>query len=352
MKKIIFAASFLVLIVAGNAQGSFSLTEGVPSMQYSLPRTELVFTVEIEKKTEKPGIFASHAQRYLGGSRIVQEEKIAYSFKGVTMQPRAIPDPARRFSFVPTVGGSLNKLVVDEQGILLGLNIPMATQLNETKREVNVVQELPVTNYAGLLPLTREFMMAGTQAKLAEGAASQIYDIRASRLALLAGDMDKTPDAETLKIMLKGLDQKERELTELFIGSTLTETEYHVIAVIPEKDKLRDILFRLSAKRGVVAKDDLGGEPFHVTYLPERIPMNAADADATKRRTADPIGLYTVVPAQTMIRVGDGVRTFFESSLYIPQLGEITGMSESVLKTPQIRITIHPETGRLLKIDF
>lgn len=195
-------------------------------------------------------------------------------------------------------------------------------------------------------------MMAGTQAKLAEGAASQIYDIRASRLALLAGDMDKTPDAETLKVMLIGLDQKERELTELFIGSTLSETEYHVVSVIPEKDKLRDILFRLSAKRGVVAKDDLGGEPFHVTYLPERIPVNPADADATRRRTADPIGLFTVVPAQTVVRVGDGVKSFLERNLYIPQLGEITGLSESVLKTAQIRVTVHPETGRLLKIDF
>jgi hypothetical protein len=352
MKRIIFAACILALVVAGNAQGSFSLTEGVPSMQYSLPRTELVFAVEIEKRTEKPGVFASFAQRFLGATKIIQDEKVAYSFKGISLNPKTIPDPARRYGFVPAAGGSLNKLVVDEQGILLGLNIPVPVPVNEVKKEVSVVSDIPVTNFAGLLPLTREFMMAGTQAKLAEGAASQIYDIRASRLALLAGDMDKTPDAETMKVMLKGLDQKERELTELFIGTTLIETEIHAVSVIPEKDKLRDILFRLSAKRGVVAKDDLGGEPFHVTYLPERIPVNAADADATKRRAADPIGLFTVVPAQTLVRVGDGVKTFLERSLYIPQLGEITGLSESVLKTPQIRVSVHPETGRLLKIDF
>lgn len=352
MKKFFFAVSLMVISTIGSSQGSFSLTEGVPSMQYSLPRTELVFTVEIEKRTEKPGVFASYAQRFLGATKIIQEEKTTFHFKGISMKPRAIPDPTRRYAFVPVVGGSLNKLVVDEQGILLGLNIPVPVQVSESNKEVILNREIPVTNFAGLLPLTREFMMAGTQAKLAEGAASQIYDIRASRLALLAGDMDKTPDAETLKVMLIGLDQKERELTELFIGSTLSETEYHVVSVIPEKDKLRDILFRLSAKRGVVAKDDLGGEPFHVTYLPERIPVNPADADATRRRTADPIGLFTVVPAQTVVRVGDGVKSFLERNLYIPQLGEITGLSESVLKTAQIRVTVHPETGRLLKIDF
>jgi hypothetical protein len=352
MKRVFFAVCVLIAFSFSNAQGSFSLTEGVPSMHYSLPRTELVFTVEIEKRTEKPGVFASFAQRYLGATRIVQEERTTYTFKSISLRPKTVPDPARRYSFIPATGGSLNKLVVDEQGILLGLNIPMPVQVNEIKKEVRQEQEIPVTNYAGLLPLTREFMMAGTQAKLAEGAASQIYDIRASRLALLAGDMDKTPDSETLKVMLRGLDQKERELTELFIGSINIETETQTVSVIPEKDKLRDIIFRLSAKRGIVAKDDLGGEPFHVTYLPERIPVNPADADATRRRTADPIGLFTVIPAQTLVRVGDGVRTFLERSMYIPQLGEVTGLSESVLKTPQIRVSVHPDTGRLLKIDF
>lgn len=342
----------LVLIACGFTQGSFVLTEGVPSMHYSLPRTELVFTVEIAKRTEKPGVFASFAQRFLGTTKIIQEESVHYGFAGISLLSRAIPDPVRRYSFVPAPGGSLNKLVVDEQGILLGVNIPMPVQVNEIKREIKTDEYIPVTNYAGLLPLTREFMMAGTQAKLAEGAASQIYDIRASRLAMLAGDMDKIPDSESMKLMLKGLDQKERELTELFIGSTIVETETHIVTVIPEKDKLREVLFRLSAKRGLVAKDDLGGEPYHITYLPERFPVNAADADATRRRTADPIGLFTVVPAQTLVRVGDGVRIFLERNMFIPQLGEITGLSESVLKTPQIKITVHPETGRLLKIDF
>lgn len=355
MKKLIFAGLFLVIATGISAQGGFALTEGVPAMLYSLPKTELRFEIEVEKRTEKPGVFFTQAQRFLGTSRVITEEKTVYTLKSIRLTTHTVPDPARRFAFTPVAGSPLNRLVVDELGILCGVNVQ--PELRSAKIHVPAQKaashEIPVTNYAGLLPLTREFFVQGTAARLAEGAASQIYDIRASRLNLLVGDMDKMPSEESLKIMLHGLNEKEKELTELFIGSVNIETEKHIITIVPEKDKMRDVLFRLSSIRGVVAKDDLGGEPFHITFLPERIPVLPVETDSRNRRvTPEAPGLFTVLPAHTQIRVTDGVNTLLEEMHFIPQLGELTSLPESVLKTTNIKLYIHRETGRLLRMDF
>lgn len=352
MKKIGFLSLLLAAFIHLHAQGGFTLTEGVPSLVYSLPKTELRFEVWVERRTETPGIFFTQAQRYLGTNKIITEEKTTYTLKSVEMLPHTLPDPNRRFLITPTAGAPINRIVVDEQGILYGFNIPKEDVQSQSASEKSMSSEPLVVSKSELLPLTREFMIAGTSAKLAEGAAAQIYDIRASRLNLLSGDMENFPSHESIQLMLRGLDQKESELTALFVGSVTVELEKHVISFIPEKDKLRDVLFRLSSLRGLVAKDDLGGEPFHLTLLPERIPVQALEVEAKPRRTVDPIGLYTVIPAKTQVRLTDGVNTLLEQTLFIPQLGELTGISETMLRTPQLKIKIHKDSGRLLKMDF
>lgn len=355
MKKLIFAGLFLLFTKGLLAQGDLTLVEGVPAMMYSLPKTELKFEVVVERRTEKPGVFASQAQLFLGATRVINQERTFYTLKSIRLTTKTVPDLARRFAFAPHAGSPINKLVVDELGILNGVNVQpevRKVQLEKTVARLDN-KEIDVANYAGLLPLTREFFMPGTAARLAEGAATQIYDIRASRLNLLVGDLNKIPNEESLRIMLNGLNQKEKELTELFIGSVNVETETHIITFVPEKNTTRDVLFRLSSVRGVVAKDDLGGEPFHITISPESIPvLPVAPVSRNRRAVPDPPGIFIVSPAYTHIRVTDGVNTFLDEMHFIPQLGELTSLPESVLKTPNLKLHIHRDTGRLLRMEF
>ena len=345
MNRLILISLVLILFQTSNAQTAFSLTEGSPALVYALPKTVLNFEVEVEKTVEKPGVFYLYSQRYLATDRVVLEEKTSYRVKGIRMSTSTVPDLNRRFSIVPVANSALNHLVVNSQGILCGVNV----DIQQADRKMNASKSFETAMTAkNILPLTQEYMMAGSTAKLAEGAAKQIYDIRESRLNILMGEMDQLPaDGEALKLMLNGLDRQEKELTELFIGSVVTETSFHQVTITPDRNQLEDVLFRLSANRGFVPKDDLSGTPFYYNINPEKIQLQAPDPKSKPVK----IGLQTVLPAQTTVTVTDGVKTLLENTLDIPQFGELVPLPESLFKSQKVKVQVDVETGRLLKLE-
>jgi hypothetical protein len=348
MKKLLLIALMFTGMQISKAQSSFALTDGTPALVYTLPKTALCFEVTVEKVVEKPGIFYLYSQRYLATDKVVAEEKTTFNVRGVKVTTSPVPDISRRFSVTPAEKSALKNIMVNEQGILCGVNIPEEKKTIEIKKEIIRKESVQKTGSGDILPLTQEYMMAGSTAKLAEGAAKLIYSIRESRINILTGEMDHLPsDGEALKLMLSGLDNKEKELTELFTGTRISETTTHHVTIIPDSTNLETVLFRLSAKRGFVDKDDMGGEPFYISMSPEKIQVKAADPKAKPVV----IGLYTVLPAQTSVKVSDGVNTLLEKNFYMPQFGELMALSESLFKSQKVRVKVDVETGRLLTIE-
>lgn len=345
MKKSTLFGWLVAVAASATAQSSLSLVEGVPALVYSLPATELVFEVEIEKTVEQPGVFYQYSQRYLATSKVVTEESVNYQLRSVRMNTQTVADTARRFAVSPQL---LKGLVVNEKGILVGVNVPGPRKVVKQEREVIRRQEQPAPRPEGMLPLNQEYMMAGSTAKMAEGAAYQIYALRESRINLLSGEMDHMPaDGEALKLMLQGIDRQERELTELFIGSVRTELIRHRVTLVPDTAELEKVLFRLSAKRGLVDNDDLGGEPYYVVLEPEIItPQPQYDL---KAKPVIPV-LYSVLPALTTVEVSDGVRTLLSQKTELPQFGVLLPYDIALLKSKVFSMELDPATGRLLKI--
>ena len=340
MKKLIIISLLFVGITGIHAQSAFALADGVPALVYALPKTNLCFEIEVETTVEKPGVFYLYSQRYLATSQVVMEEKTTSKVKAVSMKTVTVPDVNRRFAIEPMAKSPLNGIVVNEQGILCGVNItpssPTIADIKQQKQEITKSE-------TDLLPLTQEYMMAGSTAKMAEGAAKQIYDIRASRLNLLSGEMDQLPDGEALKTMLCGLDAKEKELTELFVGSVRKNTKVYKLNLSPDNIVSNEVLFRLSATRGVVAKDDLSGEPYFISITPEKIQMQERDPKAKVEKA----GLYTVLPALTTVTVSDGVNLVLQQTIQMPQFGQLVTLPESLLRTPGIKIIVDVPTGRI-----
>lgn len=347
MKKLLL---LLLVITALQTNKAQTLTEGSPALVYALPKTELNFEVIVEKVVEKPGVFYLYSERFLATDKVIVEEKTSYQVKSIKMMSRPMPDITRRYSYLPTEKSVLKNLVVNEQGILCGVNIP------SEKKAVDVKRLQPPSSYIipstmiskDILPLTQEYMMAGSTAKLAEGAAKQIYDLRASRISLLTGEMDQLPkDGEALKMMLSGLDRQEKTLSELFVGSRTTEITTHYLPVIPEAAKQDEVFFRLSEKRGLVDKDDMGGAPYFITIAPDDLQVQAANPKAKSVK----VGLYTILPAQTTIKITDGIKTLLEKSILMPQFGALIPLPEDLFKSPKVSVKVDVATGRLLSIE-
>lgn len=342
----------LVLTILVSAQVLFSLTDGECAIVYALPKTELCIEVQIEKVTQKPGMFYRYSERYLATDKVITIEKTTCSLKRITVKTRAVADPNRTYKYVCASEKNSQpiRLSVNAQGLLCGVNVPVVSNSKSSS-----VVNLPKTDNSpvqSLLPLGEEYMMAGSEAKLAEGAAKQIYRIRESRVGLLTADVEKLPaDGASFASMLDGLNKMERELTELFVGKTDTEAQTQTIYLIPDSARINQVIFRLSALRGIVSSDDLSGTPYYISIYPTIIRSTTPDPKAKKDKVGKEKSiLYTILPASTQILIGDGIKNYFSGQFFIPQFGKVISLSEEFLNHKDMKITVDPQTGRLLEI--
>lgn len=291
-------------------------------------------------------MFYRYSERYLATSKVITEEKTTYKFMGVSVKTRAVADPNRTYAVVPLKNSEISHLSVNKNGILCGINVVCEPDFT-TPFATNKPADIDVTT-SNLLPLGEEYMMAGSEAKLAEGAAKQIYRIRESRLGILTADVEKLPaDGASFKSTMDGLNKMESELTELFVGKTTKEILNQQVYLTPTTALNNEVLFRLSAFAGVVPTSDLSGTPYYISIVPTSIPVAPADPKAKKEIAA----LHYIQPASSMVTIGDGVNTFYNNKFDIPQLGTVIPLSEEFLKQPKVKVKIDSQTGRLLSVE-
>jgi len=344
MKKLLFLSTLLAISLIAKAQAPFSLSEGESALVYSLPKTVFCIEVQTEKVTQKPGVFYRYSERYLATSKVITEEKTTYKLKGISVKALATADPARTYAITPNSSLQTSRLSVNSQGILCGINVPVETESTPAK----VCDAVKIENSPkdALLPLGEEYMMAGSEAKLAEGAAKQIYHIREGRMGLLTADVDKLPaDGESLKVMLEGMNRQENKLTELFVGQTISEVQTQTIYLTPTAAINNDVLFRLSTLKGMVASDDLSGVPYYISITPTD---KTTSASKSKSENA---ALYTILPVASELTIGNGVNTIYNNRFFVPQFGKIIGLPESMFKQAHLKVKVDQQTGRLLSIE-
>lgn len=333
-------------LFSGFTLSAQKITQGEPVLVYALPKTEFVIQLETEKTIQKPGVFYRYAERYLATNNVITEPKTLYQLKNIKVIARAIPDEHRTFSIPQNRSSQASHIVLNSQGILCGVNV-LQDKMVTKKIRIDQKQMVETVLPSGLLPLGEEYMMAGSEAKLAEGAAKQIYHIRESRLSLLTGDIDKLPaDGASMKTMLDGMNQKEQEFTELFIGKTTRETQVQTIVFSPTASTDNQLLFRFSTLQGVVASNDLSGAPYYVNLTPISVPVVVAN----EKSNIPTSSLNYILPAVANLSINNGLNTLYSGQFTVPQLGVIVPVSDDILKQPNVKISIDPQTGRLISI--
>ncbi len=347
MNRVQVFIAILFLAIAMQAQ-DISLTENQPAMIYSLPKSEIVIEVDLEKTSRKPGIYFQYSERYLATTQIVLEEKTSYRLRSVKLTTIPVADQKRTYVIHPVPKSALNQLSVNENGILCGVNVPCKSVDNLFQKSAVFENAEPLSNNS-LLPLGEEYMMAGSVAKLAEGAAKQIYRIRESRLSLLTGDLEHAPaDGTSMQAMLDGLNKSEKELTELFVGKTQTTIEKKIIFIGADTAVNEKIAFRFSMYKGIVDTDDLSGNPYFISVKPEKIKTINSVLQAKKDKTET---INTIYPAKTQINLTDGVNTLCAINTEMPQFGIVVPLSANVFGSGKLKVFVDPTNGRLLCIE-
>lgn len=366
MKLRFIAALSLLISIASMAQTTITTyTPGISAegAAYYLPKTAISISITTEKTTYIPGELCQYADRYLRINNISNKEDISYAIKSATLSTEGIPDESKLYHILFSTNSVAPLVTMTESGILQGINIS-TRELYPTSYTATTLPA--IASKKTLTPrsyMTEEMLMTGSKAKLAELAAKEIYNIRESKNLIIRGQNEHMPkDAESLQIILAGLEEQEEALTQLFVGTTTTETTTQTYQVIPESSAERVLLGRFSRKLGLLHGDDLAGAPIYIDIknkqsLPSPIVEPTPTTSTSKKeKKVKPEnlqdGLVYIIPGKAEVSVYTNTKLLTEGALTLAQFGKTETLSSTLLtKKQNIKIALDPVTGALRQVE-
>lgn len=363
MKNRFITALLLLCSITAMAQTTITTynpgvsTEGAA---YYLPKTAINISITTEKTTYTPGELCQYADRYLRITGISNKADSYHTITSATLTTEGLPDEKKLYHilFMPNTIAPMVSLT--ESGILQAINT-VVPEHTAAQTVVTPAATKPTTSVRSYM--TEEMLMTGSKAKLAELVAKEIYNIRESKNLIIRGQNEYMPkDAESLQIILAGLQEQEEALTQLFTGTTTTETSTQTYQVIPEESAERVILGRFSRKLGLLHGDDLAGAPIYIDIkskqtVPAPIVEPTTEPTPTKnlKKKKDENkqdGLVYNIPGKADVRIYTNTQTLAEGQLSLAQFGNTEILSSALLiKKKDIKITLDPITGALLRVQ-
>ena len=333
-------------------------TEGAT---YYLPKTAINVSITTEKTTYVPGELCQYADRYLRISNISNKEDSYYTIKSVSLTTEGLPDEAKMYHILFATNSVAPLVTLTDDGILQGVNIAVP----EVKKggEVSFPASSDKKVFSPRSYMTEEMLLASSKAKLAELVAKEIYNIRESKNLIIRGQNEYMPkDAESLQIILAGLEEQEQAFTQLFTGVTTTEVATQTYQVIPEANAERVVLGRFSRKLGLLHGDDLAGAPLYIDIkgkqtasvsVEEPVVETAKTKKFKKSKDENKQdGLVYNIPGKAAVKVYTNTQVLTEEQLSLAQFGNTETFSSTLLtKKKDIKVTLDPVTGALLRVE-
>lgn len=346
MKKLIILTG---LMLSASAYAQTEVTAGVSrgkdyGVTYALPKTEISVEVKTNKVTYTPGEFSKYADRYLRLTNVSADPKEYWELTSAKAHAVGVPDSEHTY-FVKMKDKTVAPLMeLTEDGIVKSINMPVSSAKAATKKATTAAKKkLNPRDF-----LTEEILMTNSTAKMAELVAKEIYNIRESKNALVRGQADNMPkDGEQLKLMLENLDEQDKALTAMFSGTLDKEEKVFNIRLTPNKEIENEIAFRFSKKLGVVANNDLAGEPIYITI--KNLKTLSIPQEENKKKVE---GIAYNVPGKALVTLKEGKTTLSSEELPITQFGTIEFLAPELFnKKSTVKVQFNPTTGGLVKVD-
>ena len=353
-KRLVISIFLLILFVYSPLYAQTAISTYQPGVTsegvvYFLPKTAIRITIQVEKTTYTPGDFCKYAERYLRIKNVAQEPSVSYRITAIRQEAFAIADTTKRYAVKFDARTSASNVRLSDDGILLAINTD-AMNLTASNQQ-------PITNSPQIIPnphqyMSEEILAAGSTAKMAELTAQEIYDIRESQNMLTRGQADYMPkDGEQLRLMLEELKLRDNALTSLFTGITVCDTTEQMLTVIPDKDTIRDILFRFSKRLGVVEKDNLAGVPYYI-YIENLKTVPPADNTNPKKKAKQESGIYVNIPGKLRSIISDATQQLVTDDFSAGQFGNVELLSGALFnKKYTTHLRLHPLSGAVEKLD-
>lgn len=307
------------------------------SVRYALPKSVLIFDVKAQKTCFYAGPYAKYAAKYLG-FEAKEADETSYDIVSVGIKSKTEADQASRYSIVVTPAGrrdyfnlSTQGLIVRDGGPSAGANVwrfpaPKNGVMSVEGLPANLTRETGTLYRQGRASVQQSAIVEKSEEQKAREVADKIFAIRDQKYKILVGDTDATYSGEAMKATIDELNRMESECLELFKGTSQTSEVQAVFELIPEKDVLLYVAFRISDEEGLVQADNIGGKPYLVELKPEEIPavQNSGEPEPAKKKKGkepEPQLLHYRVPAICSVRLSDGQAALLQTRVPVYQFG-------------------------------
>lgn len=351
LKRCALAAFGLVLSGVCVAQDYKSFPANTVSGQqdgiyYSLPQTELVFDVCVEKVNEYKGCYADYAY-LLGLKNIVINDAVSYRIKSIKVRTRAIAD-AKHTYFLS--GAQNDNVLLSDFGTLLAINpkdLAKEKPCCKKAEKPNRKSREPQRVLSDTKPVYERRMLARGMSEALPGmtpdkTVKQIEALRSKQVEILSGDIEGTYMNTTVDFMYRQLDEMIDGYVAMFAGERVSEELHYTFTIVPEKPLIveQDLLlgiFKFSETEGVKPLSFAGDMPMVVANLhslnttkPYSVieEQREKDEKLQSKIVKKGVGVYYRIPEKVELTVNYGDKVL-SKTLDISQFGQTTFMFSS-----------------------
>ena len=353
MKRIAIATILLISSIATYSSESGKQMAGKfndYTVSYILPKTVIDIDIELKQTQKTAGPYANYSQKYLGVPAKVSENSNKWEVVSISATVSSLPDKDIYYA-IQLKSAESPYIYVNEEGILMAVNAE--PQFDEELKEENVVkvQKSPLEDNTYSLAFTEEMLLSGSNIRMAELAAKQIYRIRESRTDIITGESDQKFDGEALKLMLQQLDEQENRLSVMFTGTTTTQKKSVRVRWIPQGECEDVVVARISEIEGLVGADNLSGEPIYISL------SNVVRATAPLDAKGNPIvlpenSIIYNIPGEALMSLKYQGKTLDEKRVQLTQFGIKFGLAPKLFvdKKKPAYLILHPNTGAIKEV--
>ncbi len=340
---------------------------------FALPRTVVKITVTLREVETLRGPYAEYAQQLMGISGPVMQNTKEFDLADIRFETLAEPDP-EHFYFMEvdekTTKDERNiSLSVTANGILRAVNsLSGSREQRIQQEEYKMLTDPRLFDFSASASLYRKvdtvirvvtvdtatvrkrffnttFEEKPTEVKARE-AADMVSRLRESRFNLLTGYQETSFSRETIEYMNKNLQKMEDEYISLFRGVRAERLLSFTYYMVPDENKLNQVVCRISKEAGILEPGDSKGR--EVVLVARRSGVVAkTPAWAPKPAETKATVIPYRIPDMVQLSVRFSGKTYDERYLPLPQFGIVSQMP--FLKN---RIEFDPQTGGIRSVLF
>ncbi len=397
MYKSILFLSIFFLFLSCNSQKEVIDVQNINNLSsihqnnliYTLPKTQIIVEIEVEKIIKNKGSFSEYTDKYLGAlNNTIKQNSTTWTISKVNFYSNPIIDTSNTY-IIGLENNFFTPITLTKQGFLVAYNNPNATyqpkQININQSGMNdnhsqnlsfnfvssdksykieydtVYREEVYDTIIRKVPILKPNLVKKTPEEQAKELADRITILRDDRAALLVGeaDNDNLPSGDALQLMLNEIDKLEADYLSMFIGRTDTLKYTFSFSYTPSKTELNKkiLLSKFSSTNGLLPAENIYGSSVFLQINTDNNLNNVVDFNSKLRifeqmqkKTINK-GLYYRIPQTSSIKLLIDNQIISEKNIDIAQFGTIQFLPASIFSNPNLKIDFYPEYGSVKSIS-